>query len=128
MVGLGSKTLNVLTKFKSNVATKKSNDKKQYIAEVAAASSVTNIVAPKITTNANAQDEVDRHNTARIKAIGIKEGIVAEIMLVVRAQITNPILCTTDGSDFRTVNDYVLHQLLSAVMGGAEQPYSTVIR
>ena len=72
MVGLGSETLNALTKFKSNVATKKSNVKKQYIAEVAAASSATKIVAPKITTNANAQDEVDRHNTARIKAIGIK--------------------------------------------------------
>ena len=43
-------------------------------------------------------------------------------MLIVGPKITNPILRTTYGSDFRTVDEYALHQLLSAVMGGAKQP------
>ena len=60
MVRLGSETPNTLTNFKSNVAIKKSDVKRQSIAKAAAASSATNISAPKITTNANAQDEADR--------------------------------------------------------------------
>ena len=128
MVGLGSETPNTLTKLKSNVAIKKSNVKKQSIAEAAAEISTTNIVAPEITTNTYNQDEEDWQNTARIAAIGVKEAIAAEITVIAGAQITNPILRTTDGSDFRTVDEYVLHQLLSAVTGGAEQPYSKMIR
>ena len=48
--------------------------------------------------------------------------------MIVGAQITNPILCKTDGSDFRTVDEYALHQLLRTVKGGAEQPSATAIR
>ena len=60
MVGLGSETQNTLTNFKSNVAIKKSNIKRQSIAEEAATSSATNIFTPEITTNA----EADAHNEA----------------------------------------------------------------
>ena len=128
MVGLGSATPNTLTGYQSNVAIKKSDVKKQSIAEAEAASSKDNIVAPKVTMNADAQDEADRQNTARLAAIGIKWFIVAAITSIVGAQITNPILCTTDGLDFRTVDEYDLHQLLSAVKGGAERPSATAIR
>ena len=100
MVGLGRKTPDTLTKYKSNVTIKESNVKRQSIAEEQAASSTINTVAPKITTNANTQDEADRQNTARLTAIGVKEAIAAAITLIVGSQITNPILCTTDGSDF----------------------------
>ena len=79
MVGLGSATPNVLTGYQSNVAIPKSNVKKQSIVEAKAASSTDNIVAPEITTNANAQDEADRHNTARLAAIGVKEAIKAPL-------------------------------------------------
>ena len=57
MVRLGRETPNMLTNLKSNVAIKKSDVKRQSIAEATAASSATNIVAPKITTNADAQDK-----------------------------------------------------------------------
>ena len=72
MVGLGSKTPNTLTSYKSNVAIKKSNNKRQLIAEAQATSSTSNIVRPEITTNADAQDKADRQNTARLVAIGVK--------------------------------------------------------
>ena len=97
MVVLGSETPNMLTNYKCNVAIKKSNVKRQSIAEAQAASSKINIVAPEITTNANVQDEADRQNTARLAVIGVKEAISAANTLIVRAQITNPILRTTDG-------------------------------
>ena len=105
MVGLGSKTSNTLTKFKFNVAIKKSDVKRQSIAEAEAATSTINTVAPKITTNAEAQDKMDRQNTARLAAIGVKEAIESAITSIVGAQITNMILQTTYGSDFRTVDE-----------------------
>ena len=73
MVGLGSEMPNTLTSYQSNVAIKKSDVKKQSIAEAQAASLTGNIVAPEITTNANAQDETDRQNTARLATIRLKE-------------------------------------------------------
>ena len=56
MVRLGSETPNTLTNFKSNFAIKKSDVKRHSIAVAEAASSTINIVAPKITTNADTQD------------------------------------------------------------------------
>ena len=128
MVGLGIKTPNTFTNFKFNVAIKKSNANRQSIDEVAAARSATNIVDPEITTNADAQDEADRQNTARISEISVKEEIVAEMTVIVGKQITNPILRKIYGSDLRTVDEYALHQLLSTFTGGAERPYATSIR
>ena len=121
MVGLGSETPNTLTNFKSSIAIKikKSNVTRLFISEVQAASSKINIVAPEITTNTDAQDEGDRKNTAQITLIELKEAIAAAIKSIVGAQITNPILRTTYGSDFQTVNEYELHKLLSTVRGGS---------
>ena len=128
MVGLGSETPNMLTNFKSNVAINKSYVKRQYIAKAEAASSAINIIAPEITKNADAQDEADQHNTARLAAIEVKEAISSVITLIVDAQIANPILCTTDGLDFRTVNKYALHHLLRSVKGGSGRQSATAIR
>ena len=83
MVGLGSETPNTLTNYKSNVVTKNSNVKRQSIAEAQATSSKINIVAPKITTNADAQDKADRQNTTWIAAIGVKSSIAATITSIV---------------------------------------------
>ena len=92
------------------------------------ASSSTNIFDPKITTNADSQDKADQHNTSQLSEIGVKEAIASAITLIVGAQITNPILLTTDGLEFRRVDEYALHHLISAFMGGAEQPSAPVIR
>ena len=42
--------------------------------------------------------------------------------------IANPILRTMDEADFRTVDQYELHQLLTAIKEGAEHPSATTIR
>ena len=128
MVGLGRKMPNTLTSYQSYVAIKKSDVKKQSIAKAQVASSTGNIVAPEITMNADAQDESDRQNTERLTTIGVKEAMAATISSIVGAQITNPILRTTDGSGFRTVYKYDLHQLLSAIKRGSEGPSASAIR
>ena len=127
-VGIGSKTPNMLTNFNSNVAKKKSNVNRQFIAKTEAASSTINIGTPKITTNANAQDKADRQNTARPASIGVKEAIASTITSIVGTQITNLILRTTDGSDFKTVDEYKLHQLIIVLKGGGKRPSATAIR
>ena len=55
VVSLGSKTPNTLTNYKYNITIKKSDGKRQSIAEAQAASFTINIVAPKIMTDADAQ-------------------------------------------------------------------------
>ena len=127
MVGLLSVTPNTLTSYQSNVATKKSDVNKQSIAEAQTASSTGSIIASEITTNTDVQYKADRQNTARLMAIGVKEAISAAITSIFGAQITNPTLRTTDGSDFRTVDEYDLHHLLNAIKGGAKRPLATAI-
>ena len=125
MVGLVSKIPNTLTRYKSNVAIKKRDVKKQSISKAAMDSTTDSVVAQEITTNYNAQDKADRQNTACLAAIGVKEAIAVEIMVIVGAHITNPILRMTDGSDFRTVDQYNLRQLLSAVTNEDKLPSVT---
>ena len=79
MVSLGSSKPKTLTGYQSNVAIRESNVKKQSIVEAEATSSTDNTVAPKITTNADAQDKADRQNTARLTTIGVKEAMAAAI-------------------------------------------------
>ena len=63
---------------------------------------------PEITTNADAQDEADRINMFCLTAIGAKEGAATGISKVVGADITDTTLRTTDGQDFKTVDEYKL--------------------
>ena len=97
MVSLGSAKTDTLTGYQSNIAVQKSNVKKQSIAEDEAARSTDDIVTPEIKTNADAQNEADKHNTASLAAIGVKEAIAATIKSIVGAQIKNLILRTADG-------------------------------
>ena len=127
-LGSAARTQHTLTEYRSNVAIKKSDVKKQSISEAAVASTTDWVVTPEITINANAQDETDRQNTSCLAAIGIKESIAAKITVIVGDHITNPILRTIDGADFRTFDQYAIHQLISAVTNGAKQPLATAIR
>ena len=60
----------------------------------------TSTVEPEIAINSNAQDEADRQNVFRLTAIGVKEEIAEGITKIVIKDTTNPILRTTENSDF----------------------------
>ena len=85
-------------------------------------------VQPEIATNSNTQEEADRQNTYQLAPIGVKEGVAEGITKIVRKDITNPILHMSDGISFKLVDDYQLHQLVTAITEGAERPEATIIR
>jgi hypothetical protein len=78
--------------------------------------------------NSNTQEEVDRQNTYGLAAIEVKEGVAASITKIVRKDITKPILCMSNGISFKSVDEYKLHQLVTAITEGAERPEATTIR
>ena len=85
-------------------------------------------VQPEIATNSNTQEEADRQNTYQLMAIRVKEGVAAGITKIVGKDITNPILRTSDGISFKSVDKYQLHQLVTTITEGAERPEATTIR
>ena len=80
---------------------------------------------PEITNNSDAQEKSDRQNVFRLASIGVKEGIVEGITKIVGRDITNPILWMTDNSNFKSVDQYQIHQLFNTITEGAERPKST---
>ena len=84
-------------------------------------------VNPDILNNSDAQYKNDRQNVFRLSAIGVKDGIVEGITKIVGRDITKPILQTTEKSDFKSVDQYQIHQLFTAITEGAERPNSTNI-
>ena len=127
--GLLSTAKNTLVEYKATISIKRKDllkDSKDAADRLSNSSGTT--IQPEIATNSDAQEEADRQNTYRLAAIGVKEGVAVGITKIVGKDITNPILCTTDGISFKSVDKYQLHQLVTAITEGAERPESTTIR
>ena len=125
MKGLISAEPNTLTGFKASVAITKADVKK---ALLEAAAWVSLATAAEITTNEDAQEEANRQNVFRLASIGVKEGMARKITARVGVSITNPILRHPDGVRMKKVDEYHLHELVAAVMEGAEHPSPIKIR
>ena len=125
MKGLLSESANKLTGFKANVAITRADVKK---ASKDAAALVSSKEVAEITTNEDAQEEANRQNVFRLASIGVEEGVGKEITARVGTAITNPILRHPDRIRMKKVDKYLLHQLVEAVMEGAERPSPVEIR
>ena len=131
MKGLASTSKNTLNGYKGNIAIRR---KDVLIAAQAEADRLnalaggTSAIQPEFATNTDAQEEADRLNSYRLSAIGVKEGTAAAITKIVGKDITNPILRSADGTSFKSVDEYQLHQLITAITEGAERPEATTIR
>ena len=79
-------------------------------------------VLPTITARADAQDEADRINMINQAVIGAKEGATEAITKKVGSDITDAVLRTADGTDYRSIDDYELHDLVNAAIQGADRP------
>ena len=128
MKGLLSNISNTLKKYKSTIHIKNRDVLAASRAAANCASPDDSSVDPEITNNSDDQDESDRHNVFRLAASSIKEEITEGITKIVGRDITNPILWTTDDSNFKSVDQYQIHHLLTAIKEGAEIPDSTNIR
>ena len=125
MKGLISENPNKLTGFKDNVAVTKADVK---AALITAAAAIRINAARETPTNKDAQEEANRQNVFRLAVVGSKEHMAKEITARVGKSITNPILRNADGVRFKKEDEYHLHQLVAAVMEGAERPDPIEIR
>ena len=128
MKGLVSDVSNALNNYQLTVHIKKRYVLAASRATAKRASTDNSIVEPDIANSSNTQEEADRKNVFRLASIDVKEGIVEGITKIVRRDITNPILQTTDNSNFKSVGQFQIHQLFTAITEGAEIPESTNIR
>jgi hypothetical protein len=54
--------------------------------------------------------------------IGTKEGVVKAITKLVGSNVTNAILQTADGSDHKSINNFMLFEVMKSAIDGADQP------
>jgi hypothetical protein len=79
-------------------------------------------VLPIITTQAEAQEEADQLNIINQLVIGAKEGAIEAITKLVGSNITNAILCTADGSDHKSINNFTLFNIMQVAIDGDNHP------
>ena len=126
--GLTSDVGNALNDYKLTVHIKKRDVIAASREAAERASTDDSTVKQEINNNSDAQDEADWQNVFRLASVGFKEGIAEGITKIVRRDITNPILRTTDNSNFKSVDKYQIHQLFTAITEGVERPESSNIR
>lgn len=116
---------NAIARIKSTtVATAKTvlDEAKRLATAATAASSSGTTIAPAITTRSDAQDEADRLNLIHQAVIGAKEGAAEAISMKVGTDVTDSVLKSADGDDFRSIDDYQLEDVIAAVLQGADRP------
>ncbi len=115
-----------LSKIKSTDAANISTVLEASIAEAkakqAASKDPTAHVEADITTRADAVDAADRQNQLNQAVIGAKEGWTEAIVTKVGKRVTDTVLRTADGTDYKSVDEYELCELINAVMQAAERP------
>jgi hypothetical protein len=116
MKGLLAATANSLNAILSTKLGTRSSVLNSSKTATATASTLTKTVEPKITTNADAQEEADRINMFRLAEIGAKEGAAAGISKVVGTDIIDATLRTTDQQYFKTLDEYTLHAFMREVL------------
>ena len=126
MSGLCTKTSDIAKITTTSVATIQSvlDDA---AAQATATSTPLNMIPSSITTCSDAQEEANRINLLNQAVIGAKEGAAEAITNKVGSDITDTVLKTADGSDFKGVDVYQLEDLRNAVMQGADRPSTTDI-
>ena len=79
-------------------------------------------IEPEIASRADAHEEAERLNTRYQTIIGIKEAIGHAATNTFGTNITDSVLRTADGTDFKSINDWTVEQLFEAIRQGADRP------
>ena len=129
MKGLAAEASNKLNGYISTImVTKRQVLKEAADAAKKASKASTETVEPEFTTNSDAHDEALLRNGYCLAAVGVKEGIAEGITQLLGEAVTNPILRSADGLTFKVVDEYQLHELLTAIKEGADRPEAETIR
>ncbi len=68
-----------------------------------------------------AQEEADRLNVINQSVIGAKEGVVEAVSKLVGSNITDAILRTADGSNHKSIDDFMLYNVMKVAINGADR-------
>ena len=82
---------------------------------------------PLITSRDDAEVEAARENLLTQAIMGAKEGITDGITALVGSDITDAILRSADGTDFKGIDEYALAELFEAALEGADRPGASEI-
>ena len=118
MKELMSKTTNTMCKIKS---THKKSCGSIIKASQKAADAENPKFEPAITSRGDAQEEVDHQNIFTQAVLGVKGGVTEGITNLVGSNITDAVLQTSDGTDFKGIDEYQLYELFEAIDGEANQ-------
>ena len=116
MEGLLANTVHALTSIKSTKVANRTSVLK--VSKRAAEEAKQNAAAgdptvePDIKTNQDAQEEANKLNMFHLVGIEAKEGVAMEISKIVGTNINDSTLHTTDGHDFKSVDEYTLNDLM----------------
>ena len=61
-------------------------------------------------------------NVINQSVIGAKVGVVEAVSKLVGSDITDAILRTADGSNFKSIDDYTLYEVMKVAIDGADRP------
>ncbi len=79
-------------------------------------------ILPINTTQADAQEEANQLSIINQSVIRAKEGAIEAITKLVGSNITNAILCTADGSNGKSIDDFTLFNIMQVAINGAHRP------
>jgi hypothetical protein len=91
----------------------------------AASKASSTTITPTITSRSEAQEEADHLNVINQLVICAKEGVVEAMLKLVCSDITDAVLRTADGSNHKSIDDYMLFAVTAAAIDGADQPSTT---
>ena len=119
MKGLAGNVGNALKDYKSTVHINKRDVRAALRSAAKRASTDNSTVKPDIANNSDAQEKANCQNVFRLAEIGVKEGIAERITRIFGRDITNPIIWTTDNSDFKSVDQFHIDKLFTVITEGA---------
>ena len=93
---------------------------KKRVDELAVTTSKT--VLPTFTTQTEAQEEANQLNIINQSVIGAKKGIVKAVSKLVGSDITDAVLQTADGSNHKSIDDFMLYEVMKVAIDGADWP------
>jgi len=79
-------------------------------------------IMPMIPDIEAARAEADRQNKYNQKVVGTKQGMVSALRIIVGAHIIDKIAKTPDGSDFVSIDDYLLCDVIKCAIEHATRP------
>jgi hypothetical protein len=117
---------NLLTNVKStNTITANSVLKAAKAKADTASKASSTMITPTITSRLEAQEEADCLNVINKLVIRPKEGVVKAVTKLVGSNITDAVLRTADGSNHKSIDDYMLFAVMAAAIDGTDQPSTT---